>query len=147
MRVWDLSTGLCSAVLEGHTDGVSSVALSGDGRTALSGGDDGTVRVWDLATGRCSAVLEGHTDGVSSVALSGDGRTAVSGGEDGTVRVWDLAPAAAPPSSKATPAGVLGGVERRRPHRRLGGWDGTVRVWDLATGRCCAVARGPRPTG
>ena len=76
MRVWDLSTGRCTAVLKGHTKQVISVALSGDGRTALSGSCDKTVRVWDLSTGRCTAVLEGHTNRVSSVALSGDGRTA-----------------------------------------------------------------------
>jgi WD40 repeat protein len=69
---------------------VNSVALSGDGRTAVSGSEDRKVRVWDLVAGRCSALLEGHTGGVGSVALSGDGRTAVSASEDRTVRVWDL---------------------------------------------------------
>src|SRR5262249_29392342 len=69
---------------------VLSVTVSGDGRTALSGGHDRTVRVWDLGTGRCAAVLEGHTAWVSSVAVSGDGRTAVSGGADGAVWGWDL---------------------------------------------------------
>src|SRR5271157_5523184 len=77
-------------VLEGHTEPVNSVAMSVDGRTALSGSDDWTVRVWDLTTGRCSAVLEGHTGNVGSVAMSGDGRTALSGSWDKTVRVWDL---------------------------------------------------------
>jgi WD40 repeat protein len=65
--------------------------VSADGRTAVSGAVDKTVRVWDLAAGRCSAVLEGHTGGVHSVAVSTDGRTAVSGAWDNTVRVWDLA--------------------------------------------------------
>jgi WD40 repeat protein len=65
--------------------------LSADGRTAVSGSGDRTVRVWDLAEGRCTAALEGHKYGVLSVALSADGRTAVSGSADRTVRVWDLA--------------------------------------------------------
>jgi WD40 repeat protein len=76
---------------EGHNDFVESVAVTADGRTAVSGSRDRTVRVWDLVGGRCTAALEGHPGWVSSVSLSADGRTAVSGPYDRTVRVWDLA--------------------------------------------------------
>jgi hypothetical protein len=65
--------------------------LSADGRSAVSGASDKTVRVWDLASGQCRATLQGHTHWVRSVALSADGRSAVSGASDNTVRVWDLA--------------------------------------------------------
>ena len=77
--------------LTGYTGGVYAVAVSGDGRTAVSGGRDGTVRVWDLAGAAAPRVLTGHAGPVQAVAVSADGRTAVSGGHDGTVRVWDLA--------------------------------------------------------
>jgi WD40 repeat protein len=60
VRVWDLSGGHCSAVLEGHTDRVTSVVVTADGQTAVSESYDGTVRVWDLASGRCTAT---HTAG------------------------------------------------------------------------------------
>jgi WD40 repeat protein len=90
VRVWDLTTGGCTRVLEGHTMKVTSVALDASGRTAVSGSYDKTVRVWDLTTGGCTRVLEGHTDQVTSVALDASGRTAVSGSWDTMVRVWDL---------------------------------------------------------
>ena len=32
VRVWDLESGVCLKVLEGHTDFVNSVALTPDGR-------------------------------------------------------------------------------------------------------------------
>ena len=60
-------------------DGVRSVSVSPDGRRAVSGSDDKTLRVWDLETGQCLRTLEGHRDGVSSVSVSPDGRRAVSG--------------------------------------------------------------------
>jgi small GTP-binding protein len=66
------------------------VALSGDGKLALSGSDDKTVRVWEVESGRALRVLEGHSDSVWSVALSGDGKLALSGSDDKTVRVWEV---------------------------------------------------------
>src|SRR5205807_275079 len=59
----------CLMVLLGHTGRVRSVAVAADGRSAVSGSYDRTVRAWDLAGGRCTAVLEGHSDWVSSVAV------------------------------------------------------------------------------
>jgi WD40 repeat protein len=66
------------------------VALHADGRRAVTGSDDKTVRVWDLDTGACLRTLQGHTGSVWSVALHADGRRAVTGSDDKTVRVWDL---------------------------------------------------------
>jgi len=53
--VWDLATGKCRARLTGHTGEVRCVAVSADGRTAVSGGKDFTVLVWDLVAGWGSA--------------------------------------------------------------------------------------------
>ena len=43
-RVWDLKTGECKHVLEGHTGDVKSVGITPDGNTAISGSDDKTAR-------------------------------------------------------------------------------------------------------
>ena len=80
----------CVRVLEGHSSSVRAVSLSADGRVAVSGSWDKTVRVWDVETGECVRVLEGHSNLVDAVSLSADGRVAVSGSEDNTVRVWDV---------------------------------------------------------
>ena len=52
----------------GHTASVQSVSWSPDGRSALSGSLDKTVRLWEVQTGRCERVLEGHTGPVNSVS-------------------------------------------------------------------------------
>jgi WD40 repeat protein len=75
--------------------GVTAVALSADGRRALSGGLDQTVRLWAVATGQELHCFTGHADVVSGVAFSPDGRLALSGGADATVRLWRLPDAAA----------------------------------------------------
>jgi WD40 repeat protein len=75
---------------EGQKNGVSGVALSPDGRYALSGGGDGTVVMWEVATGREVRRFSGHDGGVDGVAFSPDGRQALSASVDRTVRLWDV---------------------------------------------------------
>src|SRR5271166_3656429 len=64
---WDLGSGQCLRVLEGHSSSVAHVAALPDGR-AVSASWDMTLRLWDLASGRCLRVLEGHSNWVSHVA-------------------------------------------------------------------------------
>ena len=51
--------------LTGHEGWVSTVAVTADGRQAISGGDDGTVRLWSLTTGVEERTLIGHQNGVN----------------------------------------------------------------------------------
>src|SRR5262249_39190580 len=74
----------------GHTDEVLCVALSPDGRYALSGGKDRSVRLWDVPTGKELKRFDGHREAVWCVAFSPSGRRALSGGDDRTVLLWDL---------------------------------------------------------
>jgi WD40 repeat protein len=46
---------------KGHSNVVNSVAFSPDGRTALSGSDDSTLRLWEMATGKELRTFRGHT--------------------------------------------------------------------------------------
>jgi WD40 repeat protein len=75
----------------GNSSWVHSVAFSPDGRTALSGSADHTLKLWDVATGKLVRTLEGHSDEVTSVAFSPDGRTVLSGSWDHTLKLWDAA--------------------------------------------------------
>jgi WD40 repeat protein len=74
----------------GHQGRVHDVAITPDGRHALSAGDDGSVRVWDLDMGAETGRLEGHTDWVRHVVVSPDGRRAASASDDHRIRVWRL---------------------------------------------------------
>jgi WD40 repeat protein len=52
VRLWDLSSGQQVVGLEGHTSSIMSVNFFPDGRRALSGGSDATVRLWTLSGGK-----------------------------------------------------------------------------------------------
>src|SRR5205807_1542258 len=82
----ELSSGRCLATFEGHSGWVQAAALSGDGRHALSGSTDRTLRWWELSSGRCwgalssgrcLATVAGHTHDVRVAVLSGHGCLAV----------------------------------------------------------------------
>jgi WD40 repeat protein len=67
-----------------------SVAFSQDGKFALSGSSDNTLRKSDLESGECVSVLDGHSSHIRSVAISKDGSTAYSAAGNGVLRIWNL---------------------------------------------------------
>jgi WD40 repeat protein len=52
LKVWDLTTGKEQFTLKGHTSLVNAVAVTADGKRAISGSYDKTLKVWDLTTGK-----------------------------------------------------------------------------------------------
>jgi WD40 repeat protein len=51
LKVWDLETGRELRTLQGHSFLVFGVAMSPDGRRAVSASGDNTLKVWDLEMG------------------------------------------------------------------------------------------------
>ena len=90
VRLWEIDSGKQVLCLRGHTLCVECVAISPDGKRALSGANDKTVRLWDLQSGKELSCFKGHKDHVLGVAFSPDGKFALSGGMDNTVRLWTL---------------------------------------------------------
>ncbi|HZU86424.1 MAG TPA: alpha/beta hydrolase fold domain-containing protein [Anaerolineaceae bacterium] len=76
--------------LRGHTRGAWSVSVTSNGKNAVSGGPDGTVRVWDLKVGQELYAFKGHKTGIVWVGISWHGRRAFSVSHDRQLKVWDL---------------------------------------------------------
>jgi general transcriptional corepressor TUP1 len=66
--------------------GVTSVAISPNGRLVATGFLDNVVYVWEVNTKLLVERLEGHTDSVYSVAFTPDGMGLVSGSLDKTLK-------------------------------------------------------------
>lgn len=147
LKVWDITTGTCLAVLEGHSGPVRAVAASKDGRRFLSGSYDNTIRLWDRESDYCMATLEGHEGNVNSVVFSSDGRFGVSGSDDTTVKVWHLEYGIRMGKCVGTLEGHQWDVHSVAisPDGALiastGFIDHTVRLWDWQSGACLQVIK------
>jgi WD40 repeat protein len=54
----------------GHSDLIFSLAFSPDGRYAVSGSQDHTLKLWDISTGKEIRTFLGHSSTIKSVAFS-----------------------------------------------------------------------------
>lgn len=76
--------------LEGHASWVKRVAITPDGRLAISVSADDTLKVWEIATGR-ERRTPLMTTRSNFVAITPDGRAAICQAVDFTLREWDIA--------------------------------------------------------
>lgn len=81
--------GYAMKCLSGHSQPVSDLALASNGRYALTGSWDKTLRLWDLESATSLRTFIGHSSDIHSVALSADNRQIVSGSRDKTIRLWN----------------------------------------------------------
>lgn len=86
VRIWNIVTGECQAVLEGHTATVRTLAVYND--IVVSASYDGTARIWSLEKKECIHILKGHEGQLYSIVC--DGKRIVTAGLGGDVRIWGI---------------------------------------------------------
>ncbi|KAJ7262330.1 WD40-repeat-containing domain protein [Mycena haematopus] len=129
--------GFADPAVDGHTDEVLSLALSGDGKYLASAGKDRRLGVWDAEAGvwlKGFVGQTGHKDLISALAFRKGTYQLYTGSHDRTLKVYDLTP------------GVMGYVETLFGHQdhvlaldalrgetcvSVGGRDKTVRYWKI----------------
>jgi WD40 repeat protein len=129
--------------LQGHTDRVYAVAVTPDGRRAVSASGDRTLRLWDLESGQRIRTLEGHTGSVNAVAVTLDGWRAVSASSDRTLRLWDLESGQTLHAVQGH-TGQVWAVAVTPDGRRAvsASEDQTLRLWDLESAKEIAAFTG-----
>ncbi|CAB3248280.1 unnamed protein product [Arctia plantaginis] len=93
VRVWCLET--CQELLRIAVPNFtcSSVLFSADGKSIVTGWNDGNIRAFTPLTGRLIyCIYNTHNKGTSALAMTTDSRTLISGGCEGQVRVWVIRP-------------------------------------------------------
>jgi len=110
IHLMNVSTGEIAKTFSGHSDLVTALAFSPEGRYLASGSNIGSVRgrldkkmnqgveqrnddpirIWDVASGAIVTELAGHTGSVRSLLFYQNGKYLVSGSQDKTIKIWSL---------------------------------------------------------
>lgn len=140
-----LSQGDQKSVLQGHSNVVSSLAVSSDGKWLASGSYDATVRLWELPSVRLVKTLPVKGE-VFSLAFSPDGLILAIGHLRGAVELLEIATEKilrpdfdAPWADVAFRPGKPELAIVACPGQFAG--DGTIWLWDYSTNRVTQVSQ------
>jgi len=87
--LWDVKTGKLLHTLEGHQSLVESIAISANGKRAVTGSADETAILWDCASGDILQTFHPEAKDVCAVALSSDGNLVLTGTLGSALVLWD----------------------------------------------------------
>ena len=128
----------------GHSMAIQASAVSPDGRCALSGSFDNTLKLWDVASGREIRTFTGHPSTVTSVAFSPDGRSILSGSFDKTVRLWDVSTGNEIRTFRGHSEWVNSvSFSPNSKFALSGSTDKSIRLWNVSTGMLVRTFKGP----
>ncbi len=131
ITVYDRKSGDVVTKFDKHGDSlVYTLTVSRDGKTAISGARDKTIRVWEVETGKLLRTLNGHTEQVYQVMLSPDEKHLLSASYDKSVRIWDFGSGKELKKYEGHRDGVQGACYA--PDGRSiysASWDKTLRRW------------------
>ena len=144
---WDLNSGSLLRTLRGHPDSVDAVAVTPDGKWAISGGlNDDRLRVWDLQTGESVRSYHGLGQSYGAVVITPDGRRLVAASSDpwnALIEVWDLGSGnKLRPSEAGTRNSITDLVLATNGREAVSSSsDHTLKVWNLDSGDLVAPFR------
>jgi len=115
-----------------HSASVTSLAISADGQTLVSGSADRMIKVWNLANEEETHSFN-HGDGVLSVAISSDGQLIASGSVNKTIKVWNLETQKTPQVLTGHSGQVMSLAFHPNKNNILfsGSGDKTIKIWDI----------------
>jgi WD40 repeat protein len=90
VKLYSTEDGSLKAKIEKHTDWVTAVAFSPDGKYLATSDRIGIIHLWDGATGGVILPLSENKKSVRALSWRSDSGIVASCGEDGTVVWWDV---------------------------------------------------------
>ena len=128
----------------GHSNYISAVAWSPDGKRIASASGDHTAQVWDASNGGHVVTYRGHSADVLTLAWSPGGQYIATGSLDATVQVWNPINGATLYTYRGQSEAIFDLAWSPEGTRiASASSDGTVRIWDALTGNNIVTYTGP----
>lgn len=90
VRVYRIADGSLAYEITKHTDWVTSLAFSHDGKLLATADRGGGLFLWDSRRGIERGDLRGHQEMIAAVSWRFDSQVLASASEDDTVRLWQV---------------------------------------------------------
>ncbi len=127
VKIFNASTGALVCKMKKHTDWVTALSFTPDGKYLISADRAGGLSVWDTQGHEIQSVTA-DAAGITGIACRGNFVATAS--EDGTVKFWDILDGRQVKSWKAHPLGVRSVAFTADGHVLTSGRDKLVRLWD-----------------
>jgi WD40 repeat protein len=128
LKIWNTRENAQSTAIKKHTDWITSLAASPDGKFFASGDRNGGIHVWDTAGNEIHS-LRDHRGAVTALAFRADSKLLASTSEDGQLIIWDLKKGSAAKKVKAHNAGITTLHYHRDGHLVTAGRDRVAKLF------------------
>ena len=132
--LWDIRAGRAIALSLPHGAKVHTIAMSADGRFALTGGDNGQIAVWDTATGQLRHRLT-HGAPVECVAFQPGSGTVFAAVGGPRLTFWRADEGSSARAAIDAPGCYYVGFSGTGHRFVTANAKGFAQVWDYATGQ------------
>ncbi|PKA57774.1 Dynein assembly factor with WDR repeat domains 1 [Apostasia shenzhenica] len=141
--LWKIGSQDSRLELQGHSNTLSTVAFSFDGKFLASGGFDGKIQVWEVNSGSLKCKLEGSGAGAEWLKWHPRGHLILAGLEDSSVWLWNADKNVCLKTFYGHASSVTCGDFT--PDGKLfctGSDDASLRIWNPKTGESIHIVRG-----
>lgn len=139
--LWDTVTGKCVQTSPNHPSMICCLTI--DGKKALLGGMDGTLKLWDVESGKYLQNLAAHKSMVRNLQINPDATRALSGSTHGTIKLWDLKNGKCLQTlSKTKKISTVFQISSDGKKALTASGDFTIKLWDLEKGKLLKTLTG-----
>jgi WD40 repeat protein len=135
LRFWSLDSAGQSAEADFSTVSLGAVRMAADGKSAIVGAEDGTIRVVEVASGKVLHSVHAHEGPVNALTLDATGTLLASASVDKHAKVWrlpELSLSADLSGHVAEVRSICFSADASRVF--TAGADSTIRIWDPRVG-------------